>query len=160
PNGEAARRPFTVRDGRASGPGVADMKAGIVMNTFVLSAFAALGGAPAPLVGLFPGDGESASPGSRPIIEVEARGARAVFNSEPGRASGNVVTGRKGGIFFRCEVFGRSAHSGANFQDGISAIEEMARKIQAWHALTDLDAGTTVNVGLVAGGQSVNTVAP
>lgn len=158
--GEAGRRPFSVDDGHAHGPGVADMKAGLAMNAFVLQAFAELGGAPAPLVGLFTGDEEIASPGSRPIIEAEARGSRLVFNAEPGRASGNVVTGRKGGVFFRCEVVGRSAHSGANFQDGISAIEEMARKIQAWHKLTDLEAGTTVNVGLVSGGQSVNSVAP
>ena len=158
--GEAGRRPFTIADGRAHGPGVSDMKAGLVLNAFVLAAFAKFGGAPAPIVGLFTGDEEIGSPQSRPIIEAEARQARAVFNSEPGRASGNIVTGRKGGVFFRCQVFGKSAHSGANFQDGISAIEEIARKIQAWHKLTDLDAGITVNVGLVSGGQSVNSVAP
>ena len=83
-----------------------------------------------------------------------------VFNSEPGRVSGNVVTGRKGGVFMAFRVTGRAAHSGANFADGISAIEELARKTQALHALTDLDRGITVNVGLVRGGQSVNTVAP
>ena len=159
-DGEAARRPFRITDGRAYGPGVADMKAGLVMNAFVLAAFRELGGAPVPLVGLFTGDEEIGSPTSRPIIEAEARNARAVFNSEPGRVSGNIVSGRKGGIFFRCTVFGKSAHSGANFQDGASAIEEIARKIQAWHQLTDLDAGITVNVGLVSGGQSVNSVAP
>ena len=158
--GEASRRPFTVRDGRAYGPGVADMKAGLVMNAFVLAAFARFGGAPAPLVGLFTGDEEIGSPTSRPHIEAEAAAACAVFNSEPGRPTGNIVTGRKGGIFFRCQVTGKAAHSGANFADGISAIEELARKIQVWHALTDLDAGVTVNVGLIGGGQSVNTVAP
>jgi glutamate carboxypeptidase len=57
-------------------------------------------------------------------------------------------------------ITGKAAHSGGNFQEGISAIEELARKIQALHALTDLDRGITVNVGLVSGGQSVNTVAP
>jgi glutamate carboxypeptidase len=60
----------------------------------------------------------------------------------------------------RLEVFGKAAHSGGNFQDGISAIGELAHKIAALHALTDLDKGTTVNVGLISGGQSVNTVAP
>ena len=160
PDGEAARRPFTIRDGIAYGPGVADMKAGLVMNCFLLAAFARFGGAPAPLIGLFTGDEEIGSPEGRPVIEVEARRARAVFNSEPGRVSGNVVTGRKGGVFMGFRITGRAAHSGGNFTDGISAIEELARKIQAIHALTDLDRGITLNVGLVRGGQSVNTVAP
>jgi glutamate carboxypeptidase len=83
-----------------------------------------------------------------------------VFNSEPGRVSGNVVTGRKGGVFMLMRVTGKAAHSGGAFTDGISAIEELARKIQAIHALTDLERGITLNVGLVSGGQSVNTVAP
>ncbi len=158
--GEASRRPFRIENGRAYGPGVSDMKAGLVMNAFLLAAFAKFGGAPAPLVGLFTGDEEIGSPTSRPVIEAEARNVSAVFNSEPGRPSGNIVTGRKGGIFMRCEVLGKAAHSGANFEDGASAIEELARKIQAWHALTNLERGQTVNVGLIGGGQSVNTVAP
>src|SRR4051794_7886869 len=160
PDGEVSRRPFTIRDGVAYGPGVADMKAGLTMNCFVLAAFARFGGAPASLVGLFTGDEEIGSPEGRRVIEAEARRARVVFNSEPGRVSGNVVTGRKGGVFMGMRITGRAAHSGGNFSDGISAIEELARKIQAIHALTDLDRGITLNVGLVSGGQSVNTVAP
>jgi len=160
PDGEVSRRPFTIRDGIAYGPGVADMKAGLVMNCFVLAAFAKFGGAPAPLVCLFTGDEEIGSPEGRAVIETEARRARVVFNSEPGRVSGNVVTGRKGGVFMSFRVTGKAAHSGANFSDGISAIEELARKIQAIHALTDLARGITLNVGLIGGGQSVNTVAP
>ncbi len=160
PAGEAGRRPFTVRDGVATGPGVADMKAGLVMNCFVLAAFAKFGGAPAPLVGLFTGDEEIGSPEGRPVIEAEARRARVVFNSEPGRPNGNVVTGRKGGVFMAMRITGKAAHSGGNFSAGISAIEELAQKIIAIHALTDLERGITLNVGLVSGGQSVNTVAP
>lgn len=160
PDGEAARRPFTITDGIAYGPGVADMKAGLVMNCFVLAAFAKFGGAPAPLLGLFTGDEEIGSPEGRAVIETEARRARVVFNSEPGRVSGNVVAGRKGGVFMGFRITGKAAHSGANFAEGISAIEELARKTQAIYALTDLDRGITLNVGLVSGGQSVNTVAP
>jgi len=144
----------------AYGPGVADMKAGLVMNCFVLAAFARFGGNPAPLVGLFTGDEEIGSPEGRPVIENEARHARVVFNSEPGRATGNVVTGRKGGVFMTMRVTGKAAHSGGAFTDGISAIGELAHKITAIHALTDLGRGVTLNVGLISGGQSVNTVAP
>lgn len=160
PKGEPARRPFRIENGIAYGPGVADMKAGLVMNAFVLAAFQKFGGAPAPLVGLFTSDEEIGSPACRPIIEFEARRARAVFNSEPGRPSGNVVSGRKGGVFMKMEIAGKAAHSGGNYAEGISAIEELARKITALHAITDLTKGTTVNVGLISGGQTVNTVAP
>lgn len=136
------------------------MKAGLVMNAFVLAAFKKFGGAAAPVIGLITADEEIASPSSRPIIERVARGARCVLNSEPGRPSGNIVTGRKGGVFLRFSVQGRAAHSGGNFEHGISAIGEMAHKIVAMHALTGMRPGMTVNVGLVKGGQSVNTTAP
>ena len=159
PDGTAARRPFRIDGDRAFGPGVADMKAGLVMNSFVLEALRRFG-APCPLTGLYTADEEIASPSSRPIIEAEARNARAVFNAEPGRPSGNLVSRRKGAAFIELEVTGKAAHSGAAHAQGVSAIEAMARKIQRLHKLTDYDLGTTVNVGLVQGGQSVNTVAP
>ncbi|MDX2156475.1 MAG: M20 family metallopeptidase [Hyphomicrobiaceae bacterium] len=160
PKGEAGRRPFRIESGRAYGPGVVDMKGGLVLNAFVLAAFKRFGGNPAPLASLITSDEEIASPGCRPIIEQVAREARCVFNSEPGRPTGNVVTGRKGGVFMRFEVLGKAAHSGGNFEKGISAIGEIAHKIVKLHALTDLGRGITVNVGLVSGGQSVNTTAP
>ena len=160
PDGEASRRPFAIDGDRAYGPGVADMKAGVVMNAFVLAAFQKFGGAPGPLLGLFTGDEEIGSPTSQPIIENEARGARIVFNSEPGRPTGNVVTERKGGVFLEAEVHGVAAHSGGAYDKGRSAILEIAHKVQAWHGLTEFDSGIMVNVGLISGGQSVNTVAP
>jgi glutamate carboxypeptidase len=160
PKGEAARRPFRIDNGRAYGPGVTDMKAGLVMNAFVLAAFKRFGGAPAPLAGLITSDEEIGSPSSRPIIERMARQARCVFNSEPGRPTGAVVTGRKGGVFLAFAIHGKAAHSGGNFEQGISAIGELAHKVVAIHGLTDLKRGITLNVGLVKGGQSVNTTAP
>ncbi len=160
PTGTVAERPFRIANGRAYGPGVCDMKAGLVMNAFVLEAFARHGGATRPLVMLVTSDEEIASPASRPTIEATARGARAVFNAEPGRPSGNIVSGRKGALFLSVEVTGKAAHSGSSHDQGVSAIEELCRKVVALHGLTDYASGTTVNVGLISGGQSVNTVAP
>lgn len=160
PTGEAARRPFTIRDGRAYGPGVADMKAGLVMNAFVMAAFAALKLPHPPLLALFSSDEEIGTPACKTAIRETAGRAQAVFNAEPGRISGNVVLARRGGIFFRAKVTGRAAHAGLDYERGRSAILATARKIEAWHGLTDQVADVTVNVGLVSGGQSVNTVAP
>ena len=161
--GTVAERPFRAEGTMAYGPGVSDMKSGLVMNAFLLEAFARNGGAALPLVGLFTSDEEIASPASRPVIEAAASGARAVFNAEPGRAAapgGNVVSGRKGAMFLTVEVTGIPSHSGGAHDKGVSAIEELCRKVQALHALTDYVSGTTVNVGLIEGGASINTVAP
>lgn len=159
PDGTAAARPFCIEGTRATGPGVADMKSGLVMNSFVLEAFQRFGGAPCPLVGLYTSDEEIASPSSRTIIEAEARQARAVFNSEPGRPSGNVVSQRKGAAFLELAITGKAVHSGVDHKAGVSAIEALARKVQRLHALTDYASGSTVNVGRVRGGTAVNTVA-
>ena len=70
------------------------------------------------------------------------------------------MTGRKGGVFMRFEITGKAAHSGANFEAGISAINELAHKTLALHALSDPQKGITLNVGVVSGGQTVNTMAP
>lgn len=159
PTGTVAARPYRTAGDRAYGPGVADMKGGLVLIAFVLKAFAETGSAPYPLVALFTGDEEIGSDTGRPIIEATAAGARAVLNMEPGRASGNVVSARKGGFWMKIEVSGKAAHAGVNHQAGCSAIEALARKIPRLHALTDYAAGITTNVGVIAGGIGHNTVA-
>jgi glutamate carboxypeptidase len=170
PKGEAAARPFTIGERRAYGPGVADMKAGLVIEAFVAAAFAANGGLKAPLMMLTTSDEEIASPSSRPIIEAAARESRCVFNAEPSRLPAgteferdrkqSITSGRKGGVFMRAELLGKAAHSGANYEKGVSAIVDLGHKIPRLQGLTDLEAGITVNVGLIGGGQTVNTVAP
>ncbi len=170
PQGEPTRRPFTIKGSRAYGPGVADMKGGIVISAFVAAAFAECGGLPAPLMMLTTSDEEIGSPSSRPVIEAAARESRCVFNAEPSRLPAgsdfakdhrqSVTSGRKGGVFMRAEFTGKPAHSGANYEKGASAIVDLGHKIPKLQGLTDLEKGITVNVGLIGGGQTVNTVAP
>jgi glutamate carboxypeptidase len=158
--GEADRRPFSTKDGRAYGPGVSDMKSGLAMQAFVLVAIHRFGALPVPLVMLTTGDEEISSPSSRLCIEREAAKAMAVFNAEPGRPNGGVVIARKGSVYFNLAVHGKAAHAGANFFDGASAISALAQKIIDLNMLSDQENGITLNVGTIAGGHSVNTVAP
>ena len=160
PRGTGAQRPYRTEGGTAYGPGVADMKAGLVMNTFVARAFAEIGGNKTPIHVFYTGDEEIASPSSRELTLKMATGAATVLNAEPGRPSGNVVVARKGGIFIDFEVEGVAAHAGANHDKGASAIEALARKIIELHALTDKSTGVTTNVGTIRGGVTVNMVAP
>jgi len=158
--GTVRTRGYSRQGDMAFGPGVCDMKGGLVANIFALRAIKAVGGLPFPVVALFTSDEEIGSPTGQAEIEAAARGARAVFNTEPGRVSGNVVTGRKGGASFHITVKGRAAHSGVNHKEGASAIEALARKIVRLHALTNYATGVTTNVGVIKGGNTHNTVAP
>ena len=114
----------------------------------------------APLHLFFSCDEEIGSPATRDLIMDRVRGARAVFNAEPGRVSGNVVTSRKGSMLVEFEVEGVAAHAGINHAAGASAIDALARKTLALHALTDPATGVTANVGVVHGGVVSNMVAP
>ncbi|SFL99217.1 glutamate carboxypeptidase [Paenibacillus sp. 1_12] len=162
PLGEAARRPFHVENGRAYGPGVYDMKAGLLQAIFAIKALQDAGQFPADkkIVLLMNSDEELGSPSSREWIEEQAREAEAAFILEPPmEPSGALKTARKGSGRYQLVVRGISAHAGVDPQSGVSAIEEMAIQIQRLHALTDFSRGTTVNVGVVHGGIGRNVVA-
>lgn len=160
PLGEAVRRPFKVKDGIGYGPGVADMKAGVLMNAYLLHGWQLIGRKDMAMTGLFTSDEEIASPRSAEAVAAFSTRSAYVFNSEPGRPNGNVVIGRRGGMFFGLEIKGRAAHAGNNFYEGISAISSLAEKIRKIDQLTSREDDVTASVGLISGGVSVNTVAP
>ncbi len=150
------------RDGDlAKGPGVLDMKSGLSSIFFALRALRAVSpetAAALPLRILVNSDEEVGSPSSRPLIEREAERARAALVFEAGRDQDRIVTRRKGTAFFRVEASGRSAHAGLHHEEGRNAIHALALAIPRLAAITDYSRGITVNVGLVSGGTSKNTV--
>jgi glutamate carboxypeptidase len=164
PSGTAKQRPFHVDgQGRAWGPGVYDMKGGLVALLYALRAHQQArtrAWAETSVAVVFNADEERLSPTSRPVIEAEARRAHSVGILEPARAGGEYVMARKGAGTFQLEVKGKASHAGLQPELGASAIWALAQKVAALHALTDLDKGVTVNVGTVRGGERPNVVAP
>lgn len=143
------------------GPGVFDMKGGIVQMVFALRALAELGHAPvlAPVVFLN-SDEEIGSPESRPHVERLARRADRVLVLEPALGpEGMIKTTRRGVGQFDIRVVGRASHAGLALEQGASAIQELSHVIQSLHGLTDPERGVGVNVGEVCGGTRVNVVA-
>ena len=161
PSGTIRERPFRVEDGRAYGPGILDMKAGIAVILHALRAMRALGVTPKRRVRiLLNSDEELGSGSSKELIETEARKSSHVYCLEPGAGvDGALKTGRKGVGMFQVKVTGRAAHAGNEPEKGISAVEELAHQILRLHSLTDFGKGTTVNVGVVSGGAVRNQVA-
>lgn len=157
--GETKKRPFKVDGEHAYGPGIFDMKSGIVHTYFALKCFNDLGIKPKKRIALLINtDEETGSRTSRPYIEAEARKSTHALCLEPSVA-GAIKTFRKGTGGFEIVITGRAAHAGADPEKGISAIGEMAHQIIKLHAMTDLKTGTTVNVGVVSGGTRKNVVA-
>lgn len=158
--GTLARNPFRVEAGRAHGPGSQDMKAGVVLALHAVRALAELGVAPArPLVVLLTADEEAGSRDSRPLIEEVAAGCAHALVLEAAGPGGSLKTARKGVANYTLTVTGRAAHAGQDFARGVNANVELARLVGAAHELSRPPAGTTVNVGVVAGGTRPNVVA-
>ena len=151
--------PWSERQGRLYGPGVFDMKAGIVQMMFALWVLRESdGGLPRPVKVLLVSDEEAGSATSRGITEKLAKQCAAVLVCEPSGPGGALKTARKGVGAFRLKVTGRAAHSGLDFEKGQSAILELAHQILAVSQMTDLERGITINVGVIRGGTRTNVV--
>ena len=158
PFGTLKEMPWREESGRCHGPGILDMKGGIVLT---LQAIAALRRAgltpPLPVTVLLNSDEEMGSPSTRPLVEAEAGRHRFVLIPEPARRSGAAVVGRHAVSRFTLRTHGRPAHAGLRLNEGRSAIQEMAHQIIAIDRLSTPDC--TFSTGVVRGGQWVNCVA-
>ncbi|WP_258358728.1 M20 family metallopeptidase [Moorella sulfitireducens (nom. illeg.)] len=160
PVGTVGKRPFKIQGNRAYGPGVADMKSGLVSIVYALRAIYAL--KPEMLSNftiLLNVDEEIGSPTSRSLIESIAKISKAVFVLEPARPNGALVIARKGAARYVLKIKGKAAHAGVDPEAGRSAVEELAHKIIRFHKLNNHANDITVNVGTIMGGVAANIVA-
>ncbi len=162
-DGEAQRRPFTISQQKgvrvATGPGVLDMKSGILIGLYGLHLLIAAQEANYQSVTfLCNSDEEIGSPSSKGLVQELARQADAALVLEPGRGEATVVSSRRGVGQYRVEVQGVSAHAGVEPKRGRNAILELAYQVQRLQALNDTIPGTTLNVGTIHGGERPNVV--
>ncbi len=163
PDGEAERRPFTIsqRDGSriATGPGILDMKSGVLIGMYSLHLLIKAQEANySSVTFLCNSDEEVGSPSSKPLVQELAQQADAVLVLEPGRALGTVVSSRRGCGQYRVEVHGLSAHAGVEPQRGRNAILELTYQVQKMQALNGTIPGATLSVGIIRGGERTNVV--
>lgn len=154
PKGEVERRPFRISGDRAIGPGVFDMKAGILLMWVALRNL----GPTHNVTVLLTSDEEVGSTSSRALIEREASGAKAVLVFEPSLPGGRLKTARKGVGRFTVKAVGRAAHAGIDPSKGINAIEEISHQVLKLQKMSAPDRGTTVTVGVIQGGTRSNVV--
>ncbi len=159
PTGTLKKMPFRLRGGRAWGPGVLDMKAGVVMALTALRLLGEADRLTRPVILLLNSDEETGSECSRGLIESVASRCASVFVLEPAQGlAGAYKTARKGVGHYRLQVHGVAAHSGVDFGQGHSAVLELGRQIERASAFTDLSRGITVNAGVIGGGTRSNVV--
>ena len=160
PVGTLRRMPFTVTPERISGPGVFDMKSGVVMMLTAVQLLQERSALNRPVTMLLHGDEEIGSPASRALTERLGQECSAVYVLEPAQgAQGAYKTARKGVGHYRLAVHGVAAHAGVDFTAGHSAVVELARQLEVIGKLTDLKRGITVNPGVIGGGTASNVVA-
>ena len=158
PCGTLEKMPFHEHDGMVFGPGVADMKGGIVVALTALDISLKAGSLTHPVTALFTSDEEIGSESSKSLIEELAKKSGLVLVLEPGMEDGSLKTWRKGVGDFIVRAKGYAAHAGGEHEKGRNAIEEIAHQVLAIQKMTDYDKGTTLNVGMIRGGIATNVV--
>lgn len=159
PDGVAAERPMRIEGRRILGPSVSDMKAGLLAGLYAVRALQHAGLRDFGRIDFFVNtEEEVGSPASQPLYLPVAMQADAALVLESARASGDIVSARKGGAVYRFTVLGHQAHAGVEPEKGANAIVELTRCIQELTALNGLHPGTTVNVGVIGGGTRSNVV--
>ena len=160
PLGTLAARPFRIEGDRAFGPGIFDMKAGVMLAAFAMRAIKEINrSTKRPVTLMMTCDEETGSVFSRSVIEDEARKAHAALVLEPPIPGGTIKTARKGVGEFELIIHGRPAHAGNDLRAGVSAITELAHQVLAINKLNDFERGMTVNVGVAHAGVLSNVVA-
>ena len=154
PIGALARRPFTVAGGRATGPGVFDMKGGIVQAVHAVASLDDRSGVEL----LFTADEEVGSGASRELIETRAIACGAVLVLEPSADGGALKTGRKGTGTFELVVHGRASHAGLEPEKGVNSLVAAAALIGQVATFGDLATGTTVTPTMASAGTADNVV--
>jgi glutamate carboxypeptidase len=157
PVGQIVRMPFYVQANRLYGPGVLDMKAGLVMIIKALGALHSLNVKPQKRISIFVNSAEETGhPAAHDLIRKLARKASLVLCLEPALPGGALKLERKGRLVVRLDAHGRSAHGGSP-EKGTSAIEELVAQLSRLKRLRTGE--TTVNIGRIGGGDKVNVVA-
>jgi glutamate carboxypeptidase len=158
--GTIKKMPFRVRRGRAFGPGVFDMKGGLVIALFAVDALAHAGWLPRRrIVFLWTSDEETGSKSSRDVIEQEARRSAAVLVLEPANGpEGQLKTQRKATGTAELVIAGRAAHAGLNPGAGVNAVHELALQVERLMRLNDRRRGITVNPTIAQGGTRSNVI--
>jgi len=159
PKGTAKERPFSIKDGRAYGPGVVDMQSSLASVLYAVKALhKANNEAYKNVQIILNSDEEIGSPTSRELIEQLSKDKQYALVMESGRANGAIVSARRGGGGYTLTVKGKASHSGVAPEDGISAVEELAHKIIKLEQLNDHENGVAINVGIINGGAATNMI--
>lgn len=154
PLGTTNAWPFAIRGDAATGPGVFDMKTGIVQ----MLAAAELARDPSRISILLTSDEETGSQTSRELIEREAKRAGAVLVCEPSAEGGALKIARKGVARYQIHIQGQASHSGLNPELGVNAAVELAHQVLTLSSSTDPTSGTTVTPTILEAGTTINTV--